>query len=176
MMQLWHVLITAATSTWPHRLNDTLAPDAAPVCLAPLPGLVATAWPAQGCNAWYMHAVHKLDEQTALALQAAGVLEEQLGPRLPSSAGAPWCVRERIEPLLQGWVAHQLGLLRSWAQRILASEDWRPVTAPRGCSRCPACWLLAREESCVCLFVCGHVRVSVRVSSSARALCAHACE
>lgn len=79
--------------------------------------------------------VHKLDEQTALALQAASSLEEELEAQIPPHAQASWCVRERIEPLLQGWVVHQLGLLRSWSSRILSNEDWRPVTAPRGYSR-----------------------------------------
>ena len=83
----------------------------------------------------HVYVVHKLDEQTALALQAAGALEEELSEQLPHNIGAEWCVRERIEPLLQGWVAHQLGLLRSWSSRIFASEAWKPVTAPRGCSR-----------------------------------------
>lgn len=80
--------------------------------------------------------MHTLDEQTSLALQAAGRLEAQLGREvLNMQAGEGWCVAERIEPLLQGWVAHHLGLLRSWSQRITAKEDWKPVTAPRGCSR-----------------------------------------
>ena len=87
-------------------------------------------------------AVHKLDEQTALALQAAGRLEEELAEQLPPNVGSAWCVGERIEPLLQGWVAHQLGLLRSWSVRILSGEHWQPITAPRGCSRCASACIL----------------------------------
>lgn len=46
-------------------------------------------------------AVHKLDEQTSAALQAASHLEELLAQDVPAHMMGAWSIRERIEPLLQ---------------------------------------------------------------------------
>ena len=80
------------------------------------------------------HAVHQLDEPTSLALQAADTLEGRLKPHLGLGARS-LNIRARIAPLLEGWLSHQLGSLRSWSARIISGESWQPVTAERGCSR-----------------------------------------
>ncbi|KAK9787273.1 hypothetical protein WJX73_008331 [Symbiochloris irregularis] len=83
----------------------------------------------------WLGTVHKLDEQTSAALQAASHLEELLSQDIPAHMMGAWSIRERIEPLLQGWVQNHLQMLRSWGGRIISDEEWKPVTAPRGCSR-----------------------------------------
>ena len=90
--------------------------------------------PQVWCHMWTRCAVHQLDVQTSLALQAADALEGRLRPHLgPGTRSLN--IRARIAPLLEGWLSHQLGSLRAWSARIMVGESWQSVTAERGCSR-----------------------------------------
>ncbi len=75
-------------------------------------------------------------------MREADALESRLLEHVPGGlAGAqrPWGTLALLSPLLYKWVAGQLGLLASWSDRIFSTEDWKPVTQPRGCARwvCP---------------------------------------
>lgn len=60
-------------------------------------------------------------------------LQTLMGERVAD--GLDWAILERLTPLLNLWVSNQLLLVKSWYQRIFATENWQPVSQPRGCSR-----------------------------------------
>ncbi len=84
-----------------------------------------------------MAAVHTLEDSNLEAIRSAVGLESKLqtlmGERV--AEGLDWAILERLTPLLHLWVANQLSLVQSWYQRIFATENWQPVSQPRGCSR-----------------------------------------
>lgn len=79
----------------------------------------------------------KLDARGLALLRALLSLED----RLCGAAEAlhrppePWGVMARLTPALFQWGQGQLSLLQSWTQRLLAAEEWKPVTQPIGCAR-----------------------------------------
>ncbi len=78
----------------------------------------------------------KLDERSLDLIRTVLDLEEQLALHVdPLQPLEPWGVAQHLQPVLYSWAAGQLGLLQSWTQRLMAAEEWRPVTQPRGCSR-----------------------------------------
>ena len=78
----------------------------------------------------------KLDERSLDLIRTVLDLEEQLASHAdPLQPLEPWGVAQHLQPVLYSWAAGQLGLLQSWTQRLMAAEEWRPVTQPRSCSR-----------------------------------------
>lgn len=56
-------------------------------------------------------------------------------PAATQAGGEGWGLVRAVEVALLEWAGVQLGLLGAWVGRLLAGEDWRPVTQPQGCSR-----------------------------------------
>jgi hypothetical protein len=78
----------------------------------------------------------KLDERSLDLIRTVLDLEEKLASHAdPLQPLEPWGVAQHLQPVLYTWAAGQLGLLQSWTQRLMAAEEWKPVTQPRGCSR-----------------------------------------
>lgn len=83
------------------------------------------------------HAGMNLDERSLELIRTVLDLEERLTSFTdPLQPLEPWGVAQHLQPVLYTWASGQLGLLQSWTQRLMASEDWKPVTQPRGCARC----------------------------------------
>ena len=77
-----------------------------------------------------MHAVHSLDPGGGVlkALQAVAAAEAACAEKLPGPLPA-WGVQTQLRRLLQAWVARQLAALEAWLRRLLASENWQPISA-----------------------------------------------
>ena len=74
-------------------------------------------------------AVHCLDAGGGVlkALQAVAAAEEACARELPGSQS--WGVQAQLRRLLDAWVAQQLNALEEWLLRLLASENWQPISA-----------------------------------------------
>lgn len=78
----------------------------------------------------------KLDQRGLDLIRTVLDLEEKLASHAdPLQPLEPWGVTQHLQPVLYQWAAGQRGLLQAWTQRLMAAEDWKPVTHPRGCSR-----------------------------------------
>lgn len=87
----------------------------------------------QGCHEY---TGMKLDQRGLDLIRTVLDLEEKLASHAdPLQPLEPWGVTQHLQPVLYQWAAGQLGLLQAWTQRLMAAEDWKPVTQPRGCSR-----------------------------------------
>ncbi|EIE26922.1 DUF810-domain-containing protein [Coccomyxa subellipsoidea C-169] len=129
------------------------------------PVLSADVINAQSLAAWHLHMLlapqlrawlasgMKLDERSLDLIRTVLDLEEQLALHAdPLQPLEPWGVAQHLQPVLYSWAAGQLGLLQSWTQRLMAAEEWRPVTQPRGCSRSCVEMLKMAEDSVDALF------------------------
>jgi hypothetical protein len=58
-----------------------------------------------------------------------------LAPGVPSARPPPWGVADALAPLLYEWVAAELRGLNEWVERLLHTEEWRPLGRSNGCCR-----------------------------------------
>jgi hypothetical protein len=79
-----------------------------------------------------------LDERGLVLLRALLSLEARLAAASADRPSEPWGIMGRLTPALFQWGSSQLSLLQSWTHRLLAAEEWKPITQQRGCARCPS--------------------------------------
>jgi hypothetical protein len=77
------------------------------------------------------------------------LLEDRLMAAMEFQLGEPWGLMAALEPALFRWTVDKLELLQGWMQRLMSAEEWRPVTAPQGCARCPDP-VFPRQKACQC--------------------------
>jgi len=86
------------------------------------------------CSHRHVHpcgAVQRLDAGGGVlkALQAVAAAEEACARELPGSQVPSWGVQAQLRRLLDAYVAQQLNALKEWLLRLLASENWQPISA-----------------------------------------------
>ncbi|CAL8468909.1 g8450 [Coccomyxa elongata] len=149
--------LTAAARGVDGLFEDVLA-TYSPVLSADVPN-------TQSLAAWHLHMLlapqlrawlssgMKLDQRGLDLIRTVLDLEEKLASHADHLQPLePWGVTQHLQPVLYQWAAGQLGLLQAWTQRLMAAEDWKPVTQPRGCSRSCVEMLKMAEESLDALF------------------------
>lgn len=77
------------------------------------------------------------------------LLEDRLMGAMEFQLGEPWGLMAALEPALFRWTVDKLELLQGWMQRLMTAEEWKPVTAPQGCARCPNPTSLC-QKTCLC--------------------------